>query len=581
MIPGIVAGRTGEYIPPAGASRVSITVPNASIGATLAGFPVYVDLSDMPSHFWDSLAHDDGGDIRVKTAAGANLPFDLYWIDRANQRGALFYKQTLTDGGSTVAYLHYGDAGNALVPPSASNGRYATWTDYERVFLFGDDVGDRCGNQDLSPLNASTLPRGLENTTTSADLGAHQGVAWDGTYYYVVDTNSIKKYDASFSLVASNTDPCGDVTTMGGRTVNHCGDPCLHNGYLYVPIEIYTSISVWSNMTVARFDPATLALVDVFDVSAQNHEVSSICYCPEDGLIYVTSYADNTKLFQYDPDDLSYIGSLSLSGYNVSLFQGITWWRNAFWISAGSASGVSRCDYDGTRHLPSFYVSSGIAEGLEAYGDEGLLLLHDTTGSSNGVVRRLVPYRLFAGGGVQLGASATSQQYIAKGVTRFTTWSIGASVRFASLAGNSAMVSYDADGSTGSTLRETLVYRSATFQVGLWNTTDTWLMSTATIVPNTVYRYNVTHNGTSDRKIYKDGGSVQVDSGVAQKPSVGADALYLGTGFQTSTETMSGLLGFVYLRDGELSAEWIAAEYANISSPSDFYIVGNPEEIGG
>jgi hypothetical protein len=37
-------------------------------------------------------------------------------------------------------------------------------------------------------------------------------------------------------------------------------------------------------------------------------------------------------------------------------------------------------------------------------------------------------------------------------------------------------------------------------------------------------------------------------------------------------------VGFVYLRSGALSADWIAAEYANLDAPATFYTVGSQEE---
>lgn len=565
---------------PSSGFRGGITVPDASIASSLTDFPVYVDLSDMPSDFWTHLAHDDGGDIRVRTSGGSDIPFDLLWVDRANERGALFYKQTLTNGGNTVAYIHYGVVADELVPVTDPNGRNAVWADYERVFTFGDNQTDRTGNgSDARPVNTNTPPKTLENTTTSADLGAHQGVAWDGTHYYVVDTNSIKKYDASFSLVDTNSDPCGDVTTMSGDTVDHCGDPCIHNGFLYVPIEIYVNISTWSNMKVARFDPATLDLVDVFDVSAQAHEVASICFCPEDGLMYIASFADNTKLFRYDPDTLAFDSNLSLSGESHGQFQGVTWWRGAFWLSVSTPVGaVVRCEFSGVERSASYYLTTGVIEGLDAFGDEGLVLLHDTTGSSNGVVRRLIPYRGFAGGGVSM-AAASSEQYVATGVTEFTNWTMSASVRVASTGLNRAILSYDVNAAAVATNRATFAYRNALGQFGLWNDTDSWLMTGVSASTATNYRLHATQNGTTDRKLYFNGGNVVTDSGVAQKPGGAASALYIGVENALTLEDFDGLIGFVYLRDGVLSADWIAAEYSNLNAPASFYTVGSEEPV--
>lgn len=560
--------------------RVSVTVPDASIASTLTAFPVYFDLANMPAGFWTHLVHDDGGDIRVKTSGGIDIPLDLLWIDRGNQRGVLFYRQTLTNGGPTVAYVHYGVVSDELVPPTDPNGRNAVWADYERVFTFGDNLTDRTGNgADVAPVSGPAPPKTLQNTTTSANLGVHQGVAWDGTHYYVTDTNAIKKYDAAFSLVDTNSDPCGDVTAATGDTVDHVGDPCIHNGMLYVPVEIYVNISTWSNMKIARFDPATLDFIDAIDVSAQNHEVSSICYCPIDDLMYVTSFADNAQLFRYDPDTLAYDSALALTGVAHAQFQGITWWRNAFWINTNSPQQVTfRCDFNGAKRTASYYVTSGVWEGLDAFGDEGLVCLHDTSGASTGVVRRLIPYRTFGGGGVSMSAG-TDEHYIATSVPTFTIWTLGASVRYTSLGQNRALASYDVNGSAATNDRATLAFRSATGQMGLWNVTDSWLMSTTSVSTGVDYRLNITQNGTTNRKIYTNGGGVQTDAGVAQKPSGGANAIYIGVENAGSVEDMDGLVGFVYLRDGELSADWIAAEYSNLDAPGSFYSVGSEEAL--
>lgn len=577
MIPGIVAGGANVF----DAFRVGITVPDASIAETLTDFPVYVDLSGMPSGFWTHLARDDGGDIRVKNGAGTQLPFDLLWIDIPNQRGALFYKQTLTDGGSTVAYIHYGNPYDQLLAVGATYGRNAVWSDYEAVFTFGDDNSDRTGKRlEVGPA-ATNMAITLENTTTSADLGVHQGIAWDGTYYYAIDTNAIKKYNAAFSLQSSNTNPVGDVNTATGGTTNHLGDACIHNGMLYVVVENYVNISTWSQMKVARFDPATLALIDVFDIAANAHEVSSICYCPKDGLMYITSYADNTKLHKYDPDDLSYQGYTSLTGVAHAQFQGITWWRNSFWINADETSNkcTFKCEYSGVKRNKAYYTTGGSYEGIDKRGDEALIALHDTTGSANGVVKRLIPYRTaHAGGGANFNPT-NNEAFLATSVAKLTNWSLGVSVNLAAVGQNRAFVSYDVSGSASTADRATIAYRNATTNFGLWNTTDSWLLDTITPSTGTLYRLHATHNGTTDRKIYRNGGNVQTDSGVAQKPSGSANALYIGVENTVSAEDMSGLLGFVYLRSGVLSANWIAAEYSNLNAPGSFYTVGSEEAL--
>ena len=54
--------------------EVPFTVPSGKVGSNLTGFPVMVDLSEMPSEFWDHVAAD-GGDIRALEGA-TELPID-------------------------------------------------------------------------------------------------------------------------------------------------------------------------------------------------------------------------------------------------------------------------------------------------------------------------------------------------------------------------------------------------------------------------------------------------------------------------------------------------------------------------
>lgn len=551
--------------------RVGITVPDASIASTLANFPVYVDLSGMPSSFWDHLARDDGGDIRVLDGNGNPLPFDLFWIDRAGEQGALIYKQTLTNGGATTAYIHYGNGNLNLLPVNDTYGRNAVWSDYERVFLYGMSCEDRTGNSARAA--QVIVNNGLfsfENTSTSGDLGVHQGIAWDGTHYYAFDTNTIKKFDAAFSLVATNANPVGDV----GNGTNHVGDGCVVDGIIYVPVETYVDINTFSNQRLARFNASDLSFIDSVSVSAQAHEVASCCFCPRDGYLYVGSYNDGSKLWRYNLSTLAYVSALSLSA-TITRIQGVTFWRGAFWVNANATPDATyRIEFNGTIDSRVYWQSGGVWEGLD-HNDGGLLALHDTSGGATGVVRVLKPLMDVMGGGVDIGDGSwlTSDD-----VSRFTSWTLGATVRMATVGANRPIITYDREGGSDSTDRASLVYRQATTQLGLWNTTDSWLNASGTQGTGTTYRVHGTHSTTTDRKLYVNGGNVQVDSGVAQKPSGSGDcSLYMGVNNLANTEWQDGRLGFFYLRSGELSADWIAAEYANVTTPATFYSVGSEE----
>jgi hypothetical protein len=166
-------------------------------------------------------------------------------------------------------------------------------------------------------------------------------------------------------------------------------------------------------------------------------------------------------------------------------------------------------------------------------------------------------------------------------ITKPTAWSVGASVRLADTAGNHAIISLG-DGQTGSSgdpNRQTIAYRSSSNQWGVWNGTDSWLFSGVAPAVNTNFRINFTHNTTVARSLYVNGGNVATDSVVGQFPGGTGDYMFIGVESERNIENMNGELGFVYLRSGILSAQWIAAEHANTNSPGTFYSVGAQEAL--
>lgn len=178
----------------------------------------------------------------------------------------------------------------------------------------------------------------------------------------------------------------------------------------------------------------------------------------------------------------------------------------------------------------------------------------------------------FANGYLTLNGNGDAK---ASTVARLTTWTMGCSAEFASFGANKAALSYGHE-STPNTNRESLVYRSATPNFGVWNSTDTWLMDAgAAPVVNTRYRLHETFDTTVSRKIYRNGALAATDLGVSQRPLVSESdvALYVGVENQTTTSRMSGKIGYVYLRSGELSAAWLAAEYLSWETPASFYTV--------
>jgi hypothetical protein len=566
---GAQSGGGGSVSGPGGTVVATITVPSGTVASSLTDFPVRLDLVDLPSGFWSSVT-SDGRDIRITLAdLVTEVPIDLVWIDKHHKSGLLYFKApSVASGSNTVFKLSCGNSGLSAPAVGDANGRNAVWSGYHRVFM-PSFLTDRTGSgNDLTLVNT---PRTFGVTTIGAEIGVHQGVTWDGTYYYVVDTDELVKFDRSWNEIARNTGP---LAATGISGVNHCGDPVVVNGELYVPIEDYFGGAPWTNQHICVFSISTLAFVRSYDVSAQGREMSGLAYNPADGYLYATDFTDGSSLLKYSLTG-TYIGSLALGG-TLANVQGATFFRDKLYVSvAGSSSGYSTAgavmEYQtdgtqiGTAWAPAVLAA---AQGICA-GPTGLSVLWELSTPTQKV------YSLEPG---WISTNGNNNRY-AKGLnlSKFTQWTMGVASSYHDLAsGNQALLSYSEDSGTDS-LRATLAYRETGAAHGLWNSSDSWLMDgSASPTPPalTQWRVATSQNGTTDRKLYRNGALVGTDTTVAQRPGgVGSGAFFIGAEDTTVSEEFDGCLGLCYLRSGVLTADWLAAEDKSWRTPTTFYSI--------
>lgn len=543
---------------------VQVTVPSSSVTSNLVNYPLFIDLSLMSTAFWESLAYKDGRDIRATNAIGAQIPVDVVYVDSVNETGYIFVKTNLSSSTDTIINVNCGLISDGYVAPSDPNGRMAVWSNYASVHTFGTDHVNRAST---SYATANVATTSMQLQSTSPNVFSHQGVAWDGAHYYVSSTNTLTKYTAGWAVVTTNTNPVGDV----GFGTNHVGDIEVINGIIYAPVENYVSISVFSAQRIARFSASTLAYIDSVSISAQGHEASSLAYCPIDGLLYVSSYADGSKLWKYNPLTMGYVGSMSLSS-TLTRVQGVTYWQGAFWVNSGDTKKTFRVEYGGT-------VRGSVYEAVEAdaeyegigHTDSGLIVLVDSIASpNNGVIRSLTPEVVGKTGAVKF-VSPLNQFEYCEPLARSTSWTMGATINMTSNTASMGVMSYTLNGSTANADRATVAYRLTSDKIGLWNSTDLWLLDTLTPVVGTTYRLNASHNGTSGRKLYRDGAVVASSGSCAARPAIGADAFVMGIESWQAAEDYDGLIGYAYLALSSFSDDYVAAESANLTSPETFY----------
>ena len=168
----------------------TITIDHTQIDEDLTDFPVYVDLSDLSSRFWEttpSSASLVGTDIRVTTNANVELPRELVTASSTTQTGELHFKADLISSTTdTVFRIYYNGSTEGDLETNDTNGAENVWTDYVAVYHLNQDpaAGDNVVLDSTANLNHGTA----SGTMTTADLVTgrlSQGIDFDGTDDYI------------------------------------------------------------------------------------------------------------------------------------------------------------------------------------------------------------------------------------------------------------------------------------------------------------------------------------------------------------------------------------------------------------
>lgn len=191
-----------------------------------------------------------------------------------------------------------------------------------------------------------------------------------------------------------------------------------------------------------------------------------------------------------------------------------------------------------------------------------------------------------ADGWINFGESAGGLR--ADNIPRRTTWTMGVTANQTgdyTATDNVTLLTYTDEASTFNSDRATLSRHQSTSEPrpALWDDSNGWIYGAAIghhSASHPVCREHAVYASTTHRKHYVDGALGATDATITQKPGGSGDcSLYIGIddGTETDATRMHGRLNYIYLRNGELSADWVAAEYESWESPATFYsVVGAP-----
>jgi Concanavalin A-like lectin/glucanases superfamily len=165
--------------------------------------------------------------------------------------------------------------------------------------------------------------------------GPLQGVATDGTNYYVFDTGRILKYDHNFSLIAINSSPFAGVSA----NYSHIGDGSYYGGELYVPMEIYAGCGNATNASIGIFNSSDLSRSSITVISNYQSEISAMTIAPNlgaNGIIFTGNYCDGS-IHQYDLSTLASLGTMNYTGGDAFYaLQGISYYNGILYVMCDS-----------------------------------------------------------------------------------------------------------------------------------------------------------------------------------------------------------------------------------------------------
>jgi hypothetical protein len=299
--------------------RVKITVDHTKVAGNLTNFPVYIDLGNLPSGFWENLG-GNGYDIRVTNAAGDELPREIVSVTDSGSSGTgeLHFKADFLSGTlNTVFYIYVGNSSiGSDYPVTDANGRNAVWSD--GYVLVSHDGGLK---DSTSHGNHGTQKGGL---TTAGEAGGQIGKAtnFNGSSNYI-STPPLSPMLNNFSLSVWALPEAThqiDVQANSGGAVGISGQK-----YLLGPSNginnAYAGISLGTNgISVYEHGGSYMPPLLVHSAALTVRSFFTINYINKQPKLYINGSFIKTGLTSLRPSVLGFQGTIG--GMSYGYFDG-------------------------------------------------------------------------------------------------------------------------------------------------------------------------------------------------------------------------------------------------------------------
>ena len=163
--------------------RKKITIDNTKVSADLTDYPVYLDLSELGTDFFDNV-QNGGGDIRITTSdEETEVPREIVSCNTTAETGEVHFKGDLSGSTDTDFYVYYGNSEASDYAITATYGAENVWNSNYKAVYHMKDADDSTSNSN-------------DGTATGATSGATgqigDGYDFDGSDDYI-DISSLSK----------------------------------------------------------------------------------------------------------------------------------------------------------------------------------------------------------------------------------------------------------------------------------------------------------------------------------------------------------------------------------------------------
>ncbi len=188
--------------------RLKIEVNKSMINGSVANYPVFVNLANLPSTFFDDVANN-GVDIRITKSDGVTqVAREVVWLNKTQNAGELHFiaNGTMTNSANGVFYLYYKNSYATEPTASSAYGKYNTWNQagYAGVWHLNESPASAATlyNSASSSYNCTSYGSMLASNRIAGPVGTGNGTSFDGTNDYldcgdVTELNSVTKFTLS------------------------------------------------------------------------------------------------------------------------------------------------------------------------------------------------------------------------------------------------------------------------------------------------------------------------------------------------------------------------------------------------